>query len=873
MQNKIPKGLVLKRPSTFDASHQTTTNEIDKILTQASRDIVKVLVSHYKSQFSVVSKDVIRLSSELRPEDAVTVSLMAFIDSKIQAELDKKSRKMLRDNNSNTEFIDFFKARINTERYLELVGKRVESTGASRVVNLSKKVLPKPALQVLHKGLNFCPTSKGPNLLGIHCDLARLERSMLLREHFQQRAGLAEPQSSLSQAVPKKDTSDFVPVAKDQRLREYFKEIRKEVFSATSKPAASRRQNLSRSEQKAIRDLQMDNSIVIKPADKGGSIVIMDKEDYIKKCDLLLSDRNHYHQVSPIVAHGIYNRVKARIIAAVKHLEPEIQRRLVNENPSFGRFYGLPKIHKEGTPLRPIVASNNTATESISSFVDFCISVLPPKFPSYIKDTGHFLEKIRQIRVPHDGFILCTFDVTSLYTNIPHDDGLATLRATYSTALPMEEQILDTGTVISLTKIILENNVFEFNNKYYVQGSGTAMGTKMAPAYANIFMYQLENEFLKGRTLKPTVYFRFLDDGFMLWEHGLTTLLEFMDDFNKVHPSIKFTVQNSEKEIAFLDTLVRISGDRLTTTLYRKPTDNPIYLHYFSEHPKHQKNSIPYSLALRCKRICSSQADLLNNLNDLEEKFLDRQYPKEILTDAKRRVWHEEQSLDRRTEQKNDDSVRLITTYNSHNPNMQQILKAKFPILVQSEGMKKLFPVAPKVTFRRATNLRDKLVHARVELTARTYNGSGPCRKNCSTCKYMKPAKSINSRNSKFCFEIRGNFDCESKNVVYLLQCKLCGVQYVGETRNAFKARFSKHKSDYKADWEAMQKFSSFVKGHPIAKHALETGHTFDDVEACILKAGFKTHLERTCFESWLIHNFDSKNHGLNQNFGTFPLC
>ena len=79
------------------------------------------------------------------------------------------------------------------------------------------------------------------------------------------------------------------------------------------------------------------------------------------------------------------------------------------------------------------------------------------------------------------------------------------------------------------------------------------MGTKLAPAYANIFMDRLEQTILSSTTLKPSYYKRYIDDIFMLWPHSLSDLMNFITNLNNYHPLIKFTFEHSHKQITFLD--------------------------------------------------------------------------------------------------------------------------------------------------------------------------------------------------------------------------------------------------------------------------------------------------------------------------------
>ena len=128
------------------------------------------------------------------------------------------------------------------------------------------------------------------------------------------------------------------------------------------------------------------------------------------------------------------------------------------------------------------------------------------------------------------------------------------------------------------------------------------MGTKCAPAYANIEEKHIYL-FIKQISM---LYLIFIDDMFMIWTKSENERKIFMKDLNTKHPSIKFDFKYSKNKIEFLDTLVYIDQhQKLQTSLYQKPTDSQNYLHANSKHPCSFKKSIPYSQALRIKRVCS----------------------------------------------------------------------------------------------------------------------------------------------------------------------------------------------------------------------------------------------------------------------------
>ena len=159
--------------------------------------------------------------------------------------------------------------------------------------------------------------------------------------------------------------------------------------------------------------------------------------------------------------------------------------------------------------------------------------------------------------------------------------------------------------IIELLEVVLTNNHFEFNGKHYHQVSGTAMSTKLAPSYANLFMTKFEEKYVYTYPLQPKLWKRFIGDIFLIWPHEMDSLLEFINHLNTVHPTIKFTSDISPTEISFLDLTVYIKRCKLYTRLHTKTTARHMYLNYFSEHPMSLKRSIPYSQFLRLKRINS----------------------------------------------------------------------------------------------------------------------------------------------------------------------------------------------------------------------------------------------------------------------------
>ena len=133
---------------------------------------------------------------------------------------------------------------------------------------------------------------------------------------------------------------------------------------------------------------------------------------------------------------------------------------------------------------------------------------------SYTKDTD-FINFVKRTKIRQDT-VLVSMDVTSLYTNIPQEEGITTVCRAYD-AFHNNNLPIPTKHLRELLDLILKENSFQFNGENYLQTHGTAMGTKMAVAFANIFMAEFETKLIRQRRIKPIEWKRYIDDVFSLW--------------------------------------------------------------------------------------------------------------------------------------------------------------------------------------------------------------------------------------------------------------------------------------------------------------------------------------------------------------------
>ena len=205
-----------------------------------------------------------------------------------------------------------------------------------------------------------------------------------------------------------------------------------------------------------------------------------------------------------------------------------------------------------------------------------------------------------------DDALLVSFDVVSLYSNIPHDLGRTAVRFWLERHPELIHNRFSKEFILEGLSIILENNIFLFNGSFYNQRKGTAMGTKVAPTYATLVLGYLEELMYEKITLEKGQNFghyiienwkRFLDDCFSIWPFSLEDLNYFETVLNNLHKDIQFKPMISSTHLPFLDVLVLKSGNSIDTDIFHKVTDSQQYLNFNSCHPKHTKINIPFSLA------------------------------------------------------------------------------------------------------------------------------------------------------------------------------------------------------------------------------------------------------------------------------------
>ena len=262
----------------------------------------------------------------------------------------------------------------------------------------------------------------------------------------------------------------------------------------------------------------------------------------------------------------------------------------------------------------------------------------------------------------------------------------------------------------------------------------------------------------------------------------------------------------------FLDVTTYRKGDKIFSRLFCKPTDSHSYLEFNSCHPPQNKNSIPYSQFLRIRRNCTEWEDFLQNGLKLSAYFSIRGYPIELVTKAfldTNRLTRNEILVEKSNSVMDDTDKKLflILDFNPSLPPIKEWLLELWPILYKSSGTRKLVDVQPIIGYRRPKNLQDILVTSDLPeikwLAGRNRISIPRCNRSaCRHCPVLDRTGWIRSHSTGRKYRTQTRISCMSSNLIYLIQCQLCNMQYVGQTRNKILTRLNQHYSTIRAAQE-----------------------------------------------------------------------
>ncbi|CAH8631278.1 unnamed protein product [Schistosoma rodhaini] len=288
----------------------------------------------------------------------------------------------------------------------------------------------------------------------------------------------------------------------------------------------------------------------------------------------LLSDRTKFRKLDS--CKDLNEKTECQLTTALKFLKQYqyISEHTYNELKPSGtytpRLYGLSKVHKPEVPLRQILDMSNSPYHST---VKWLVKLLEPLHQELVKnsvkDVFEFVGSIKIMNI--NGKTMLSLDIASLFPNVSLTETIEYIR----------EQVLEKETEIPIPvskvkELLLKctmNIYFKFNNEFYRQVSGVAMGSSLGPILVDIFLAKLENGPLKDILSKLNYYCRYIDDTLIVCDENVDKQ-EMWNFFNNVHPAIKFTSEEEkDNSITFLDVLLSRRRDgSIKRYIFRKNT-------------------------------------------------------------------------------------------------------------------------------------------------------------------------------------------------------------------------------------------------------------------------------------------------------------
>ena len=408
------------------------------------------------------------------------------------------------------------------------------------------------------------------------------------------------------------------------------------------------------------------------------------------------------------------------------------------------RFYGLPKVHKADMPLRPIVSSIGSIMYTSAKYLSKVLSPLVGKNKHFIKNSKHFASEMKNKRVEEDE-ILISYDVTALFTSVPVQKAITVIHDKLLTDDTLHERTpLSAEHITKLLEICLKCTYFTYDEAFYAQIHGAAMGSPVSPIVCNLYMEHFESIALSTAPHPPGWWYRYVDDTHT--KQKVAHVQEFTEHINKLDPDIKFTIEREENgSLAFLDTnTVRRTDGTISTTVYRKPTHTDQYLDFESCHPEEHKMSVIRSLHQRAGAIISDPTELTKEIKHVNDALKKCHYPDWALKKTEKSIANPNKSKGKKRYNKADQKGSVVMPY----------------VKGTSETLRRIFNKHKvNVCFKPHQTLKQMLVHPKDK-----------------------------TKKSEVC------------GAIYHVQCagsdkgSVCNDSYIGETERTLKKRFLEHR-------------------------------------------------------------------------------
>ncbi|CAF4132838.1 unnamed protein product, partial [Rotaria sordida] len=382
-------------------------------------------------------------------------------------------------------------------------------------------------------------------------------------------------------------------------------------------------------------------NIILQKSDKSKVFHLGKNEDYRKKSKEYMEKTQAYKCLGkedplPDLVQRT-NKYLLDLRLAKWITQKQYEKLCINPNESvLAHLYYLPKAHKPGTPLRPIISGLKHPTIKISKFLDDLLRPLFDKMAAKTTVNSGF-ELVKQLQQwsrinMRQETLFCTIDVMDLYTMVPQTEGVLSLKKMLDYLKLKQISGLKIETIIRLSRFVMKNNYFSYDGQFYHQIRGGPMGSPPTLTVANCYMFFYEQQIIKQINNSGGLYSRYIDDIFIAINWPVRHLFKQIDKWNHFDENIKLS-ENIGLAVDFLDLHIENQDGQLFTTVYVKPSYEPYYLPFNSIHPLHMKKNIIFTMVLRTIRYCSTFQAYLNEREQLRIELLLNKYPNKFINE------------------------------------------------------------------------------------------------------------------------------------------------------------------------------------------------------------------------------------------------
>ena len=787
--------------------------------------------------------------------------------------------------------------------------------------------------EVLNKGPSFVPDRPHTNLVDVSVGTAALKRNMRWDEFHQKKMREREEEGSdegeeeeqeeriLRDQIPKINLPRGHP---PPRALQAFENANS--FNLVS-PNNLRKinPNFKPQLQSAVEDLvrlQREREIILKQTDKTGCWAIMPFESYDKSIKEKLQETFTENGVEKAkYPPSSKAQLKKEHRELSRMMKEGVDKGFISEKdgqaampaePTAGRLYGLPKDHKPVRPetglppLREVVSCSGSNLEGPGKIVDHFLQPVDEQVPTFIRDTPHLLRMIEELNAlgpQPPGTRLYSLDIVAMYPSIPTSRAPAV----------MKKRLLSSGMGVELAdwltrlvELMLKSSTFEYDGSLYTQATGTSIGAPYAPSYAGMYVGEVEEEggrrwegrdrlgrsrraeskgleWKEGDRAEAGWRHRYRDDCIGLFRGTEAEFPGLLGAMNSVDPEVQFTAEINwtENKLVFLDVVITIDEEGfLRTDLHTKPNAKNKLLLPSSAHPPSVTRSSVYSLALRIRRICSSEENTELQFAKLADRLRERHYSEEIIRAgiSRARERTRAEALRKVVRQPEEGRQhRLIVTYDRRSsPALGPTLRSNYDQMVrQDQRLGRTFPKVPRPVYRRGKSLKDMLCRAKLPprrpvqtRAAEATNNHGLTRCNrgtvragCLACPYIttrpgEVVREVTITSTNTVVPVQGRINCKSTGgFLYLVWSRKHPRQYLGSTGQTPGARLLQHRRDIMAGADKA-----------VAQHFRETNSSVDDlVFRPFLRLVNSSPAIRQHYENMFINQHNLVDEGINR--------